>query len=66
MLKNELVELIYDIDRYLIYHNGTYTYSEEDKFILNKDDETIKDKIPAYITEADLETYKTNHKTAKE
>ena len=22
MLKNELVELIYDIDHYLIYHNG--------------------------------------------
>lgn len=51
---------------YAVSGYKAYTYSDEDKFILNKDDETIKDKIPAYITEADLETYKTNHKTAKE
>lgn len=51
---------------YIVSGYKTHTYAEDDEFIINKDDESIKDKVPAYITEADLSTYIDNHKSAKD
>ena len=51
---------------YIVSGYKAYTYPEDADYVLNKDDETIKDKVPAYITDTDLETYITNHKTTNE
>lgn len=54
------------INGYIVSGYKAYTYADDADFIINKDDEEIKDKVPAYITDADLETYITNHKSDKE
>ena len=51
---------------YIVSGYKAYTYPEDADYILNKDDEKIKDKIPAFATDADIETYITNHQSAKE
>ena len=54
------------IKGYIVSGYKAYTYPDDADYVLNKDDEAIKDKVPAYITDADLETYITNHKTTNE
>ena len=54
------------IKGYIVSGYKDYTYPEDADYTINKDDEAIKGKVPAYITDADLETYITNHKTTNE
>ena len=51
---------------YIVSGYKTYEYPEDADYVINKDDESIKDKVPAYMTETDLETYISNHKTTNE
>ena len=54
------------IKGYIVSGYKDYTYPEDADYTINNDDEAIKGKVPAYITDADLETYITNHKTTNE
>ena len=54
------------IKGYIVIGYKAYTYPDDADYTINKDDEAIKDKVPAYMTDADLETYITNHKTTNE
>ena len=54
------------IKGYIVSGYKAYTYPDDADYTINKDDEAIKDKVPAYMTDADLETYITNHKTTNE
>lgn len=51
------------ISGYIVSGYTEYTYPDDADYVINEDDETIKDKVPAYITDTDLETYITSHKT---
>ena len=54
------------INGYIVSGYREYTYPDDADYVINKDDELIKNKVPAFITEADLETYISNHKTTNE
>ena len=54
------------INGYIVSGYKDYEYPEDADYVINKDDEVIKDKVPAYITDADLTTYISNHKSDKE
>ena len=51
---------------YIVSGYKAYTYPDDADYVVNKDDESIKDKVPAYMTDSDLETYVSNHKTTNE
>ena len=51
---------------YIVSGYTAYTYPEDADYVINKDDEVIKDKVPAYITASDLESYISKHKTTNE
>ena len=54
------------IKGYIVSGYTTYTYPDDADYTINADDEEIKDKVPAYMTDDDLETYISNHKTTNE
>ena len=54
------------VSGYIVSGYTAYTYEEDADYIINKDDESIKDKVPQFMTEDDLKTYITNHKSDKE
>ena len=51
---------------YIVSGYKAYEYPEDADYVINEKDELIKDKVPAYITDADLTKYISNHKTTKE
>ena len=66
-IKMEYNEATQDLlNGYIVSGYKAYTYPEDADYVINKDDEAIKDKVPACVTDADLETYISKHKTTKE
>ena len=66
------IKLAYDeaaqeyLKGYIVSGYTAYTYPEDADYVINEDDDLIKDKVPAYMTEADMTKYVSNHKTTNE
>ena len=54
------------IKGYIVSGYKDYQYPDDADYVLNEEDDVIKGKVPAYITDEDLETYIENHKSTND